>query len=109
MELFPERTLQCLEESRVFVSPMVLLEMQFLRESGQVEFKVDAFIRDMRAEMGLKICEAPFVSVVLASNRISWTRDPFDRLIVAQAASEEARLITSDRVILDNYRLAFWD
>ena len=34
---------------------------------------------------------------------MSWTRDPFDRVITAQAALEQDRLITKDRVILEKY------
>ena len=39
---------------------------------------------------------------------LSWTRDAFDRLIVAQAALDRAVLITRDRLILKNYSKAVW-
>jgi len=38
----------------------------------------------------------------------SWTRDPFDRLIVAQAAIRATALLTKDRVIRRRYAPAFW-
>jgi len=109
IDLFPARTRQRLEACDIVVSPMVLLEMQFLREAGKVSFKVDTFIRDMSSELGLRVGETAFAPVVISAARISWTRDPFDRLIVAQAAAEEAGLITRDRAILEHYRRAEWD
>ena len=38
----------------------------------------------------------------------SWTRDPFDRMIVAQAALREAPLLTKDRVLHEHYDRAVW-
>jgi len=39
---------------------------------------------------------------------LSWTRDAFDRLIVAQAALDRAALVTRDRLILKHYPKALW-
>lgn len=38
----------------------------------------------------------------------SWTRDPFDRLIVANAKAAGAPLITKDERIRKHYRRAIW-
>ena len=38
-----------------------------------------------------------------------WTRDPFDRLIAAQAIVADAPLVTADRTILEHLPLATWD
>jgi PIN domain nuclease of toxin-antitoxin system len=107
-DLFPARVLKLLDNVDLYVSPMVLLEIQFLREAKKVDIKVDTFLRDMRAELGLKLCDANFASVILESVRVSWTRDPFDRLIVAQAMVDDALLITRDKLIGEHYRKAFW-
>ena len=37
-----------------------------------------------------------------------WVRDPFDRLIVAQAIANEAPLVTKDEKIRRHYRRAVW-
>ena len=37
-----------------------------------------------------------------------WTRDTFDRLIVAQAKTRDASLLTKDRTILEHYPHAVW-
>jgi PIN domain nuclease of toxin-antitoxin system len=39
---------------------------------------------------------------------LSWTRDPFDRLVVSQAALADSILITRDRLILEHYPKAVW-
>jgi PIN domain nuclease of toxin-antitoxin system len=40
---------------------------------------------------------------------LTWTRDPFDRVIAAHAIVADAPLVTADRTILDNLPLATWD
>ncbi len=39
---------------------------------------------------------------------IKWTRDPFDRLIVAQAAVNDESLLTRDKIIRANDARAIW-
>jgi PIN domain nuclease of toxin-antitoxin system len=40
---------------------------------------------------------------------VSWTSDPFDRIIVGQAkANREAILITADTLIRQHYPAAVW-
>jgi len=43
-----------------------------------------------------------------AAVRQSWARDPFDRIIVAQAALRRAPLITRDADIRADYDRALW-
>jgi PIN domain nuclease of toxin-antitoxin system len=44
-----------------------------------------------------------------AAADLSWTRDPFDRLISAHAIVANAPLITADETIRANLSLAIWD
>jgi acetylornithine deacetylase/succinyl-diaminopimelate desuccinylase-like protein len=46
--------------------------------------------------------------VVPVGDTAAWTRDPFDRLIVANAMADGATLITADRVILRHFDQAIW-
>ena len=52
--------------------------------------------------------QAPYCRTKSAFTALSWTRDPFDRLIVAQAAVRDARLITKDRVLRKRYGASLW-
>ena len=42
------------------------------------------------------------------ASSISWTRDPFDRLIAAHASLEAAILLTADETILEALPGAVW-
>jgi len=59
-------------------------------------------------EIGLGICDLPFRSVVDHALKENWGRDPFDRLIVANAKAADAPLVTKDKAILRHYRRAVW-
>ena len=48
--------------------------------------------------------------VIQAALPIGWTRDPFDRIITAQAAANgKSRLITADEIIREHYEAAVWE
>jgi len=49
-----------------------------------------------------------FHAIVNGALGLSWTRDPFDRIIVANSALNNNLLITKDRTILENYENAVW-
>jgi PIN domain nuclease of toxin-antitoxin system len=107
-DFFSPRLLERIERAALLISPFVLVELQFLREVGKIDIKVDTFLRDMQESFGLKLCPSSFADVALEAVRQSWTRDPFDRMIVAQAAVNDARLITRDSEILKHYSRACW-
>lgn len=90
------------------ISPMVRLELQYLEEVGRTGAKAATILDELGAVLGLRVCDAPFPAVVAAAESASWTRDPFDRLIVAQAALHGAALVTKDLKIHENYPQAIW-
>jgi PIN domain nuclease of toxin-antitoxin system len=59
-------------------------------------------------DIGLEVCQLQFQSVVDSALNQSWIRDPFDRLIVAHAAANDAPLITKDQKIRRHYKRAVW-
>jgi PIN domain nuclease of toxin-antitoxin system len=90
------------------ISPMVRLELQYLYEIDRVGTPPAPVLDELGARIGVRICEAPFGAVAHAAERQQWTRDPFDRLIVAQAALHEAPLVTRDETIRAHYAYAIW-
>jgi PIN domain nuclease of toxin-antitoxin system len=50
----------------------------------------------------------PLHKVIAESLKLSWTRDPFDRMIVAQAIAGQGKLITRDERIHANFTGAIW-
>jgi PIN domain nuclease of toxin-antitoxin system len=55
------------------------------------------------------VCDKPFQEVTAVAYGENWTRDPFDRMIVAQAKSNGlSPLISSDEKIKQHYINAIW-
>jgi PIN domain nuclease of toxin-antitoxin system len=90
------------------VSPIVLFEASLLHEIGRIKIGVEEFKRILLYDFEVSICPMPFSEVVEASGGETWTRDPFDRLIVAHAKAASGKLITKDRRIHANFSGAIW-
>jgi PIN domain nuclease of toxin-antitoxin system len=58
--------------------------------------------------IGLQLCQHPFTDVIEIAAKQSWTRDPFDRIITAQAAIGSNALVTKDNGIRKHYKYAIW-
>ena len=93
-------------EDDLRISPMVLLELQYLHEIGRITAPATRIVQSLATDIGLQVCEAPFADVARKALTETWTRDVFDRIVVAQARIAEARLITRDRAIQTHYRRA---
>lgn len=98
-----------LDSEELLIGPVVLLELQYLREIGRIAFDGRRIVDDLRQDIGLKVQDRRWLEVCMKATELSWTRDPFDRLIAAQALVEGQRLLTKDRAIRENCGLAFWD
>jgi PIN domain nuclease of toxin-antitoxin system len=94
--------------SDVTISPMVELELTYLHEIGRLTVSGAEIIGDMAERTGLIRSMIPFRAAVAAAASLSWTRDPFDRLIVADALAAGSELITKDESIRANCSLALW-
>jgi PIN domain nuclease of toxin-antitoxin system len=87
----------------------VLLELEYLFEIKRLMENANNVWADLAKKIGLQICRMPFATVMVYAVGLKWTRDPFDRLIVASAvANNNAPLISADRTILENYKSAVW-
>lgn len=105
----PESVALRLEASEdIRISPMVRMELQYLFEIGRVAERPLPVLDALGAALGLILCNAPFGAVVRQAEDECWTRDPFDRLIVAQARLVDAPLVTKDATIHEHYALATW-
>ncbi len=90
------------------VSPMALLEVQYLHEIGRITKTADQVLAALTDEIGLRVGEAPFADVAARAQTLDWTRDPFDRLIVAEALVANGALITRDDNIRGHCTCAVW-
>ncbi len=96
------------ERSALFISPMVRLELQYLREIGRLSIDADKIITSLREDWGVFLSDDPLQAVVDKAMGLSWTHDPFDRLLVATAMLHRAPFITRDRKIRDHFADAVW-
>ncbi len=93
----------------LLISPMVTLELELLYEIKRAPLPWHDIKSKLRQEIGLRICDLPFDMVISAALYEGWTRDPFDRIIVANAkANGLAYLISADEDIRKNYQRAVW-
>jgi len=64
---------------------------------------------DLSQRIGLRLSEEPFQRVIALALQQTWTRDPFDRIIVGQAALQQHTLATKDRAMRNHYPYAWWN
>ncbi len=82
---------------------MVLVELDFLHEIGRIDVSARMLLDALREDIRFSVCDRSFADVALAAAAERWTRDPFDRIIVAQARLAKAPLITRDTTIQSHY------
>lgn len=104
----PGPVLTRIEAERLAISPMVELELQYLFEVGRVTVPGFQVLDELSRQISLFVERETFGSAAKEALSQSWTRDPFDRLIVGHALASGSPLATADRTILDHCPLAFW-
>ncbi|HEY4590830.1 MAG TPA: PIN domain-containing protein [Thermoanaerobaculia bacterium] len=108
VELFGAGSREILERSVLRISPMVRLEMQFLKEVGKLKVDPDQILGSLGSDLGVTATSDSLDALVPLAMPLSWTRDPFDRMIVATALLHQAPLITRDGRIHDYFPGAIW-
>jgi PIN domain nuclease of toxin-antitoxin system len=87
---------------RLLVSPATILELQLLQEIGRLRLRSGT--RGVIDSDAWLVDEPPAVDWFERAAEESWTRDPFDRLIVAHARLRHYRLATGDKTLLEHLR-----
>jgi PIN domain nuclease of toxin-antitoxin system len=86
--------------TRLYVSPVSLLELQFLDEVGRIRLR--ALPQAIENDGRYAVDDPSSVALFKAAYALAWTRDPFDRLIVGHARMRGWRIATSDTHMIDN-------
>ena len=108
IERFGTEVQELINDHDLLISPIVQLELQYLYEIERVKDDPETIIADLSGRLGLRVCDKPFQAIVHEASAVSWTRDPFDRLIVANASLNNNILISKDQNMLANYSQAKW-
>ncbi len=99
---------ELIEERDLVMSPMVELELTYLHEIGRTTVPGSVVFADLQHRIGLRRSESSFAAVAAAAASLSWTRDPFDRIIAGDASASACQLLTKDQHMLDNFEMAVW-
>ena len=85
---------------RLYVSPASALELQFLIEAGRLKLRPGKAVSDVIHTPRVLLDDPPGVAWFDQALTLTWTRDPFDRLIVAHARLRGWRMATADATIV---------
>lgn len=67
------------------------------------------YINDLHFRIGLRIDhETLWSRIIKEALMLNWTRDPFDRIIVAHASVLRYNLISKDQLIKLNFNNTIW-
>ena len=97
-----------IRQNDIYISLMIRLELQYLYEIGRLGSSPNQIIEYLTNQANLRICQKDFSQIIHQAMQITWTRDVFDRLIVANAMVNENILLSKDHKILENYTHAKW-
>ncbi|CAN5333891.1 hypothetical protein BH20ACT9_BH20ACT9_20700 [soil metagenome] len=65
-------------------------------------------LEELGPALELVVADVPAAVACEAALGLAWTRDPFDRLLAAQAVASGTTLVTKDEVIREHVPLAWW-
>ena len=97
-----------IDEEDLAASPAAVLELELLHEIGRLRPGALKVVEVLRGDLGLRVCDMAFSRVMQHALKESWGRDPFDRLIVANAKAAGSPLVTRDEKIRRHYPPAVW-
>ena len=107
-EKLPAAARASVDESELRLSPIAALELKYLHEIGRARDPQPIMLTALKQDIGLELADVSTAELAGAAAELSWTRDPFDRLIAAHAIVANAPLVTADRTIRENLPLAIW-
>lgn len=108
VERFSNTIQTMLNEHGLLISPIVRLELQYLYEIKRVSVEAESILTDLSQRIDLAVCTKPFDAIIVRSTQLAWTRDPFDRILVAHANLNNDVLVSKDQTILAHYPHARW-
>lgn len=100
------QALTLIDNEPLLLSPAVLLELELLHEIGRIQHGASMVAGYLAEHLDIPCVSEHFADVVRQSLALGFTRDPFDRLIVAHAALLRRPLITQDGLLQQHYTLA---
>jgi PIN domain nuclease of toxin-antitoxin system len=107
-EKLTERARKAIEDSELYIGQMVRLELQYLYEIGRLKERPGKIINYLSRAINLQTSNMSLQEIMDRASSISWTRDVFDRILVAEAAATASGFITADSNIRTNLKYTIW-
>ena len=85
----------------LYISPARLLEIQFLLEAQRIRLRANTRIDNLVDDQRWILDDPPAAAWFDVARDLSWTRDPFDRLLAAHARYRGWKLATGDRHLVE--------
>lgn len=95
--------LRAIDREPCCYSPAVLLELELLFEIGRLRHGAQVIAAQLATSLDIGCAGERFADVARAALPLAWTRDPFDRLIVAHAEVLNAPLVSRDAELRAHY------
>lgn len=86
---------------RIYLSPASVLEVEFLIEAGRLRLGQGQSLITLMHDQRWRLDDPPAAKWFGGACEVSWTRDPFDRLLAAHARLRRWKLATADTLLLE--------
>jgi PIN domain nuclease of toxin-antitoxin system len=94
---------RAIDRETITISPIVLLEIELLHEIRRLREGAKAIASRLALDLDIRVAGERFAEIAAEALSFAFTRDPFDRLIVAHASLAKAGLVTQDSAIRFGY------
>lgn len=107
-ERIPAAVQARLNREQLALSPIGHLELAYLHQVGRITPSPQTMIDHLSARTGLVVADVSAAALCTAAIGLTWTRDPFDRLLAAHATAANLPLVTKDATLRQHLPLAWW-
>jgi PIN domain nuclease of toxin-antitoxin system len=97
-----------LTKETLLLSPYAVLELQVLHEIGRLRETARWIVDQLEVDHDVHVTTSKLEEATAQSLSLSFTRDPFDRLIAGHALASGATLLTADQTLLASVSCAHW-
>jgi PIN domain nuclease of toxin-antitoxin system len=94
---------RAIDRDTVTISPAVLLEIELMHEIGRLRVGASSVSLRLNEDLSIRVASERFSDVATEALAFGFTRDPFDRLIIAHAALTKSALVTQDSELRYRY------
>ncbi len=100
---FSKHAKRLLDSAALSFSPIVRFEIELLFEIGRIRESADSVCGYLARELNVRESPESLREIVPYAMRFGFSRDPFDRLIIAHAELLRVPLITLDELLLAKF------